>query len=158
MEIQLCTQAQFFDRLPDFGRGIPDSRTTQFSFGVCEVPSFPNGRVLIIAFSGRADNAACHDAFEVMPAVINAALSLWQPGGVVLDLRQLHYEWGDWMTNSLVAADPQPTTVVVSDRNREGLTTLVSGEMFVQPGDWLYETLDDAVAAIVARFDGREQA
>jgi hypothetical protein len=109
---------------------------------------------LIIAFSGRADNEDEYcDAFDVMPAVIHAAVSHWSPRVVVLDLRELEYQWGDWMTQTLIAAEPLPTAVVISDRNRTGLTSLVSHEMFYHPPDWLYETLEDALAAVVAQWD-----
>jgi hypothetical protein len=97
-----------------------------------------------------------------MEAMIAAGVAAWSPFGVVLDLRELSYEWGDEMQEVLAGArNPRrslPTAVVVSDLNREGLTSLVTQEMLAAPADWLFDTVDDAIAAVDGKVIVQRQA
>ena len=41
-----------------------------------------------------------------------------------------------------------PLAIVVSDLNREGLTSLVKEELLEDPKHWLFESLEDALNAV----------
>ena len=140
----------------------------------CSLPSLSNltygfGRamlssghpVLVVRFHGTA---ADKDAFDFASAIVMAGLEAWNPWAIILDLRELVYEWGDWMQNVLSAPDrwyesvcpmraaftggkaPEdfPSAVVVSDLNEDGLTSLVRDEMRSDPGAILFQSVDDA--------------
>ena len=52
------------------------------------------------------------------------------------------------MAEVLEAAHPLPTAVAVSDLNRDGLTSLVGEEMFREPKQWLFESVELATEAV----------
>jgi hypothetical protein len=143
---------------------LNDLSTAKVNFAAGSLPSTPYAEVLVIAFIGKAGNS--HEfcgTFNFMDAMIAAGVVAWHPFAVVLDLRQLSYAWGDEMQGTLgsaydyVSGSSLPTSVVVSDLNRKGLTSLVIQEMFASPGDWLFETVEDAIAAVDRRVDAQRR-
>lgn len=118
-------------------------------FASCPLPSLPDDEVLIVGFEGEAGNSHEHcGTFTFMRAMITAGVVAWDPTAVVLDLRRLAYEWGDDMLRVLDVEGDAPVAVVVSDLNREGLTSLVEEEIPGRPEDWLFESIEEAVAAV----------
>lgn len=106
----------------------------------------------MIAFEGEAGNSHEHvGTFLYMLGMIAAGIAAWSPMTLVLDLRKLKYAWGDEMVQVLGSSDV-PTTVVTSDLNRNGLTSLVEQEMFAKASDWLFESLADAVAGSYLKY------
>lgn len=130
---------------------------------------------LLVAFKGTYSGG--RDA-RYMSAMVAAALQTWTVPGVVLDLRELTYEWGDEMTSPLIVSGGRgalsqgersllatfnssweistlrpepvavPTVVIVSEFCRAGLTSLVRDEMKEDPARWLFDTPERAVAGI----------
>lgn len=102
-------------------------------------------RLLVAAFAGeyRPGSSGSPDA-RLMTAVIAGALVAWPVDGVVLDLRELSYEWGDGMLS--VFHPPERTSVplswavVASPRSSPALHSLLGGD------DILFDDLDAAVA------------
>jgi len=86
--------------------------------------------------------------------MVKAGLQGFEPSALVLDLEKLKYEWGDMMTSVFCAGQGQyinaefPTAVVVSNLNREGLTSLVEMEMRAKVTDWLFGSLTEAFDAV----------
>ncbi len=129
--------------------------------------------LLVVRLAGVLTNES-NEIFDLAAAIIMAGMEAWQPWALILDLRGLDYSWGDWMQNVLAAAQhwhepvqpvrnafggglvPKqfPLAVVVSDLNREGLTSLVREQMHREPHDLLYESLEDAVRALDERLVG----
>ncbi|HYP99929.1 MAG TPA: hypothetical protein VER96_14735 [Polyangiaceae bacterium] len=124
--------------------------------------------LLVIRLSGSGSNAA-HECgvFDLAPGIIMLGLEVWQPSALVLDLTNFKYEWGDMMRNVLSAGQrwygtvhpfravfcaglPErlPFAVLVSDLNREGLTSLVEDEMGGEVASTLYESFSDAASAL----------
>ena len=93
----------------------------------------------------------------MMRAMIAAGVAAWSPDAIVLDLRGLIYAWGANMAEVLTCGG-HPAVVVVSDLNREGLASLVEQEMFEQPGDWLFESVEEAVSAVDRHVTGPRDA
>jgi hypothetical protein len=130
--------------------------------------------VLLIRFAGDAEKAGSSGrVLELASAIVSAAMELWQPSAVILDVQKLAYEWGDGMLSVLGA--PQrwykavhpmrvvfsadlpariPLAVVASDANREGLLSLVDDEMDLKPADILYDSIADAARALDAQLVG----
>jgi hypothetical protein len=128
---------------------LSDMSAARVSFGSCSIPSTPQDEVLVVAFEGEAGNTHEHSGtFSFMRAMMEAGVAAWQPDAVILDLRGLIYAWGDNMVEVLAIDSSLPVAVVVSDLNREALTSLVAEEMFAQPREWLFESLDEAVTAV----------
>jgi hypothetical protein len=158
---------------PEF-RSLADLSRITAGFATVPLPGSPHDHVLIVRFAGEygVGSAGNGDA-AFMSAMVAAGLDAWPPAGVVLDLRELSYEWGDMMSQvlgrtlfekaappemiaqpgprvsaSAMASRPIPTRVVVSDHCREALTSLVRDEMQDEPERWLFDTLENAVAAV----------
>lgn len=125
--------------------------------------------VILIRLIGSAGNEAGESgSFDLASAMIMAGLEAWQPWAAILDLRRFGYQWGDEMENVLNAANrwyepvypirgifagehlPKrfPLAVVISDLNREGLTTLVKQRMQIERPSIFYESIDEAASAL----------
>jgi hypothetical protein len=141
-------------------RSFADLSAADVTFGSCPLPSKHYCEALVVAFAGEAGNShECCGTFAFMKAMIAAGVAAWEPVAVVLDLRRLTYEWGDNMLDVLsIVDDSRPLAIVVSDLNREGLTSLVAQEMLAQPGDWLFESVEGAVAATDRAFVAQQRA
>ena len=100
-----------------------------------------------IKFKGIADNS--HKYFHIYNSMnIEIEKCLYnEVEGVILDLTELSYEWGDNMSHILnIEFDGKsiPLAAVISDVNREGLTSLVRDELFSHPANLLAENINEA--------------
>jgi len=95
---------------------------------------------------------------------LDARLAAWTraygPSGVVLDFRELRYEWGDMMTAVIEAASVHGVecTLVVSDLCRAGLESLVRDEMRKEPADYLFEDVSQALARVERNISDEREA
>jgi hypothetical protein len=133
------------------------------------------GRVadaLIIKFVGsygvgcKGNDDACY-----MRAVASAGLEAWRPGVLVFDFSELDYVWGDMLDSVLSVGKGKvsalemlingkisdisdlkpsdiPTIVVVSDRCRKAVRSLLVEEMSENPEKWMFDSLQAAISAI----------
>jgi hypothetical protein len=124
---------------------------------------------LIVQFAGtyRTGSAGNADA-RYMTAVASAGFEAWQPQGLVFDLRELKYEWGDRIERligfgrgkgstleaMLMGKERElkdtdiPVAIVTSALCRVGLEGLIRGEMGQDPRIWLFDSVEDALLAI----------
>lgn len=115
---------------------------------------------IVVAFYGEYGfgSAGNGDAM-FMTAIIKAALAAWEPQALVIDLHQMTYEWGDLMIKAIAAGEdryidaPLPTAIVMSDRNREGLISLLTQEMGVEPREWLFDCIETAIERVEKQFE-----
>lgn len=113
--------------------------------------------VQVIAFAGEygVGSAGNPDA-AYMRAVVTSAAAAWDSVGLVLDLRELEYSWGNALMSVVQAAEhlhdgdddhPFPVRFVVSNKCRDGLSTLFD-DMGEEESGWMHDTMDEAVAAV----------
>ncbi len=125
--------------------------------------SKPRDDVLVVSFASK--RATNWRDLSFMRAMQLAGFEVWRASAMVLDLRELHYRWGDTMSElfrsprrhsgtpleKIFGEDRRfPIVAVVSPLNRDGLTSLFRDEMSMDPSDVLFESLDEAVAAVEA--------
>lgn len=148
-------------------------------------PEFSEMKCLVVRFEGECGKGTSNTGqgfASFMSAIITAAIEAWEPVALILDLRELKYDWGDEMSAPFdlhkylfpeqlalrsifgnyaelkqpdleqLGIDPLdlPFSVVVSEKNRTGLTSLVELELRVKkdPTTLLFERLEEAVAAV----------
>ena len=113
-------------------------------------------RILIVQFSGQyGTGSEGNDDAAFMSGALAAGVATWRPQGVVLDLRELQYEWGDGLFTRVIAlarsrdcgllAEPElvyPVTVVVGPASRPGF----EGALSRSGEPWVFDTLETAVA------------
>ena len=82
--------------------------------------------ILIVAFVGNyRDGSAGRGDAQFMAAVIERALTASSYAGLVIDLRELAYEWGDDVLDLLYGDFQQlPAALVTSPRNHAALESL----------------------------------
>jgi hypothetical protein len=140
---------------------LTDVSNIQYRFLLSDSGEFPYSPVLVVEFSGECgfgcdgNEDACF-----MQGIIAAAFKIWEPACCILDLRGLKYDWGDMMIaifaapHDYIRLDGEsfeyPIAAVVSDLNRKGLTSLVRDEMFEDPKNLLFETIELAYERVVA--------
>ena len=111
-------------------------------------------QVLVISFGGTYGYGCLgnKDAM-IMEAVIKAAMLAWNYlHAIILDLSAMCYQWGDMIGDAISATGPVPVLIVTSPLNRIGLTSYVSSEMDGDPAEWLFESVDTALAELQQRF------
>jgi hypothetical protein len=135
--------------------GFEDFSNVAVSFYTSRLESRPwqNYEELLIIHFASTQRVGWKD-IGFMDAMKLAGIRLWQPRAVIFDFTGLYYEWGDEMDSLFrkSAADPWgeavPKAAVVSAENRAGLTSLLRQEMGIDPETVLFNSLEQAVAAV----------
>jgi hypothetical protein len=121
----------------------------QHAYFEATLPSAPNVEVLVVSFWGKTGSGCANNVDATyMEAMIRAGLTSFACSGVMLDLREMAYEWGDLMQRPFDAHEYLPIVAVVSDLNREGLTSLMRDEAEIDPATVLFESMEDALARL----------
>jgi len=164
-------------------RKFEDLSALDYSIFTCPLTEWSYKICLIIEFKGEC-GLGCKSNSDAtfMTAIVKAACEAWGASALILDLRELKYEWGDQMTRVLDAcgsfdtnrlllmsalgeelAAPDvtkiprahlafPTACIVSDLNRAGLTSLVKQEMGMSPDELLFQSVEAAVIAVESKL------
>ncbi|MEU4155181.1 hypothetical protein [Actinoplanes sp. NPDC026670] len=105
----------------------------------------------MVTFTGTYGMGSAGNSDAVfMRAVLALALRAFAPVGVVLDLRELDYRWGDMMgavLNDATIRDVTPA-VVISEACRKAMTSLITDELGEEPVEWLFDSPEDAFFAV----------
>ncbi len=124
------------------------------------LPSAPHLEVLVVRFSGTSGFGCANNSDAIyMDAMIRAGIAAFDPVGVILDLREMAYEWGDMMLCPFSAGSRYyvdsdlPIVAVVSDINRKGLTSLMIDEADIDPSTVLFDAMDAALAHLDLIFN-----
>lgn len=119
------------------------------------LPSPPHLDVLVVQFSGTSGFGCANNSDAIyMDAMIRAGITAFDSVGVILDLREMAYEWGDMMLCPFAAGSRYyvdsdlPIVAVISEKNRKGLTSLMTDEAGVDPTTVLFVTMDEALARL----------
>lgn len=119
------------------------------------LPSSPHLEVLVVRFSGTSGFGCANNSDAIyMDAMIRAGIAAFNSVGVILDLREMGYEWGDTMLCPFAAGSRYyvdsdlPIVAVVSEINRKGLTSLMIDEADIDPTTVLFDTMDAALARV----------
>ena len=126
--------------------------------------------ILVVGFEGDFGvGCSGNDNGDYMAMIVKSACMSWPARGVILDFRKLNYVWGDMLDASIfapyhptkifvdevsrLAAEKKgakysqkkfPTAILVSDKCREGVSSLL-GEKPTVP---LFDSLDEAFRSI----------
>lgn len=112
--------------------------------------------ILVVSFHGLYDHGSLGNGDgRLMAAIVSAGVVAWQPSGLVLDLRDLDYEFGNTILGAInVGYDEDhgwltPTRIVVSSKSSDGLNSLME---FVKrdPADWLCPDVEQAIERVLA--------
>ncbi|PQO35112.1 ankyrin repeat domain-containing protein [Blastopirellula marina] len=128
----------------------------RFSTGEIECEDYSR-TILVIHFQGTYGiGSAGNDDALYMTVIGNAGIEAIRPDGVILDMSQLHYEWGDMLDSVLGIgdrSDSQSSAVVVGPDCREAIGTLCGGTtMDVCDQDDFFDDLADAWAYVRTRL------
>lgn len=108
----------------------------------------PYRSILLISFSGDyRDGAAGGPDALYMNGIVGMINEIWSPGGIILDLRNINYKWGDEMDLVLSAPSQDPFAVLVSEKCEPAISTLVLGlesKESVLQQDGFFDSLDAA--------------
>lgn len=91
-------------------------------------------KIMIIKFIGSYGDGSRGDSDAIyMSAMGKAALEAWRPRGVIIDLSELDYQWGDELDrvfdigSGQYSGAPFPTAVLVGKNSEEAIRTLILG-------------------------------
>jgi hypothetical protein len=91
---------------------------------------------------------------QYISAMVHAALAAWRPSGLILDFRELTYEFGNGIADAIFAARDDdsgdwltPTRIVVSSACRAGISSLLDF-LKLDPSVWLFDTVEGAYEAV----------
>lgn len=142
-----------FDQLSIKEVKLSEVSKIQYRYLLSDSREWPYSPLLVVEFSGECGFGCGSNADACfMHGMIAAAFKIWEPACCILDLRGLKYEWGD-MVSVLFDAPHDfislgevsfeyPIVAVISDLNREGLTSLVRDWMSEDPTKLLFDTME----------------
>ncbi len=131
-----------------------------FSSGEHAGKSYPRD-VLVMRCQGTYGfgSAGNSDATYLM-AMGKAALEAFDPEALIIDMTDLHYEWGDMLECVLGLGDDRvPMGVVVGHGCRQAVGTLCFGENSTRDAcekEWILDSLDQAWAYVTSLLDEGE--
>ncbi|MBO9658124.1 MAG: hypothetical protein J7527_04800 [Chitinophagaceae bacterium] len=107
--------------------------------------------ILLIRFSGkyRYGSAGSDDAL-LIDGVIKMGMTLFDPNALIIDLREMSYEWGDNLDLSF-GSSAVKTTVVVGVKCRKAMSTLAYGlesKQDIVDNDFFFDDLEAAISNI----------
>lgn len=118
----------------------------------------PYLETLVIKYGGvYGHGSGGNDDARYMRALARAAIDAFRPWGVVHDLSELSYEWGDMLESVFIGPDfePFPTAIIVGPKCEQSLRTLLLGldskEPIEKAGN-VFRNLDDAWAYVDAQI------
>lgn len=88
-----------------------------------------------------------------MSAIGKAVLEAWEPGGLVIDLSELTYEWGDRLEyvfsigSDKYSDTPFPVSLIVGKKSEEAIRKLLLGidsNESIENTGWVFRDLDHA--------------
>ncbi len=133
---------------------LSDLSTLQYSFSQPEANARSDRtRILCVTFQGvYGYGSAGNSDARFMKAVVHLGCEAFDPKGIVLDFRQLDYQWGDEMAFPIEAAhvDWVRPAILISDLCRQGMTSFVQAELFSNPEIWLFGDIESALRRVEA--------
>lgn len=122
-------------------------------FALAPVPKWDHSKILKISFSGEygIGSAGNPDA-RYMGAMVEAAMTVFSPDGVINDFSKLKYEWGDQLSEVLYAPSnlshlsPEPAFAIVTGNDCEpAIKSLLEdmGDKFDE-ATWIFRDLAQA--------------
>jgi hypothetical protein len=111
--------------------------------------------IMVVKFIGKygVGSAGNSDA-QFMVAMLKAAVWAWEPEACIIDLSELHYEWGDMMDAVLGFSDDvlqvQPVSVA-GPLCSKAVSTLIQGldgKAEFTAEDFVYKSMDEAFVQI----------
>jgi len=118
--------------------------------------------IMVLKFAGSygyGSEGNCDAIY--MRAIGNACVDAWEPGGLIIDLSGLAYEWGDRLEmvfgigNRQYEEMPFPVALVVGEQCCEGIRTLLLGlnsPLPVTEAGWVFTELEQAWVYIEAEI------
>lgn len=107
---------------------------------------------LMVRFSGHygIGSAGNPDA-NLMCGLVDLACGLWWHRSLIIDLRELHYQWGDEIDKAFHHRRRLPFALLVGPHCKAALATLLDGEnphstRRATDFHWVFDQLDDALA------------
>lgn len=113
--------------------------------------SFESDVCLVVSISGELqENSEQGDGYEFIHQMIGDGFAACNPATLILDLSELKYSSSDRMLRLL---DQRITTkTVASDLNRQQLSNLISGTLFLDPKAELFDSIAHALTACDAAY------
>ena len=116
-------------------------------------------QILVIKYIGTYGwGSGGNDDARYMRAMATAAIDAFRPWGVVHDLSELSYEWGDMLEQVFIGPvfEPSPTGIVVGPECEEAVRTLLLGVNSQEPIEKagnVFRSLDAAWAYVDAQIE-----
>jgi hypothetical protein len=90
----------------------------------------PYLKILVVKYTGKYGfGSGGNDDAVYMRAMARAGIETFRPWGVIHDLTELSYEWGDALEEVFIGPtfEPSPMAIVVGPKCEEALRTLLLG-------------------------------
>lgn len=122
--------------------------------------------IMILKFIGDYGyGSAGNSDATYMSAIGKAVLEAWEPGGLIIDLSDLSYEWGDRIESIFFVGEekyldtPFPVALIVGRRSEEAIRTLIVGlesNKTIEEIGWVFKDLNSAWEYIESKLNEYE--
>lgn len=133
----------------------PESESKiKISYGLISSSINDYSEILVISYSGKYGiGAAGNSDAQYMYAKGEFGLNMYETAGVIIDLRELEYEWGDMLELVFTIGKKQyrnaefPRAVLIGEKCSKAIGTLIHGEDSKTPAiteEWIFDSFENA--------------
>lgn len=149
-------------------RKFEEFNNLKVSFYTTQLETETKWKAVVLVIRFESVKSVKRGDLAFMNAMKLAAVHIWGPNAIILDFRELHYIYGDTMEFLFSSPFPAPQSElekifmarerpfpivsVTSGHCVKGLTSLVRQEMLKDPSKLLFNSFEEAAAAVAAEL------
>ena len=131
--------------------------TITFDFKITYLRDTQLVDILIISFNGKyRDGSAGSPDAGLLKGVIKTGVSVFDPFSILIDLRNLEYNWGDNLDLSFEETEPTKAVVLVGEKCRRAMSTLAFGidtNKDIVDNEFFFDDFEKAIAKLKEKKD-----
>ena len=131
--------------------------TITFDFKITHLRDTQLVDILIISFNGKyRDGSAGRPDAGLIKGVIKTGVSVFDPFSILIDLRNLEYNWGDNLDLSFEETESTKAVVLVGEKCRRAMSTLAFGvdtNKDIVDNEFFFDDYEKAIAKLKEEKD-----
>jgi hypothetical protein len=131
--------------------------TITFDFKITHLRDTQLVDLLIISFNGKyRDGSAGRPDAGLIKGLIKTGVLVFDPFSVLIDLRNLEYNWGDNLDLSFEETEPKKAVVILGEKCRRAMSTLAFGidtSKDIVDNEFFFDDYEKAIAKLKEEED-----
>lgn len=145
---------------------MEDLSKLEYSVRIGKVSAESYRSIMILSFKGEYGfGSRGNSDARYMSAIGKAVLDAWAPWGLVIDLSELKYEWGDELDrvfdigSELARIKPFPVALTVGPASEEAVRTLILGigaKETIKDIGWVFRSIEEGWTYVANQLEPKD--